>query len=526
MSDRRLLDEYAKSGSEQAFNELVNRFLGLVYSTAMRQLGNPSAAEEVAQAVFCLLAEKARAISSHVLLGGWLYQTTCHKCSEYRRADHRRRVREQEAAAMHELSQCHESDQLWEKLEPMLDNAVGELDELDRQAVVLRFFERKPFREIGAELNLDDDAARKRVSRAVDKLRGWFETKGIVCQADALAIVLLACCTRPAPSAMAGLVAKTALAGVAAASIPAAATILSKSIVMTKSTLAAASAAIIVFSVPSVMLWNQNQNLSNELSSLRAQIAEETKQRQSAQAALKTGNEEMARLRAQQTELLRLRGETAQLRRQAAAAKNSPAPVTPQPERQETPANPGKVEASFQARIPSGQTLVTGGWQTQPGLRALALVSPTSVDAAGNTVDAAAGNTQVLIQAIMIEVPDAVWNSMNLETPASGGNAANQKNILTQDKAKELVDQLTSTAGVSLLSAPRVQTVEGSPAGVHIGNSEQGEGLNLSFNPHLVSGENSYDISVGVEMAVSPSSSSNSSSVSPKAIQSVPAKAQ
>jgi hypothetical protein len=292
---------------------------------------------------------------------------------------------------------------------------------------------------------------------------------------------------------------------------------------MTKSTLAAASAAILVFSVPSVLLWNQNRQLSHELSALREKSTEEANQLQSSLAAARADADELARLRAQQAELLRLRGETALLRRQTVSATKPAVPASPAPERapEETASHPEKIEASFQARIQSGQTLLIGGWQTQPGKRAMALVSPNSVDPAGNAAHPG-DKTQVLIQAKIIEVPDALWSSLNMEATIPGGGASD---ILTQDKAKELTDQWMATAGVSLLSAPRVQTVDGSPAQIRSGN-DKGENVSLSFNPRLVPGENAFDLSVELEMTTSPSSLSGSNSAPPKAVPPVPDKEQ
>jgi DNA-directed RNA polymerase specialized sigma24 family protein len=102
MEDQELLREYVARHSDEAFTELVRLHLGLVYSAALRRLRDPAAAEEVTQAVFTLLAQKARTLGPQVILAGWLYQTACFKAAQHQRAESRRLQREHEAAAMQE----------------------------------------------------------------------------------------------------------------------------------------------------------------------------------------------------------------------------------------------------------------------------------------------------------------------------------------------------------------------------------------------------------------------------------------
>src|SRR5262245_14289988 len=118
MDDHQLLDAYANAGSETAFAQLVERHLGIVYGAALRQVNDPELAADVAQAVFLLLARKARALRRNTAIVGWLFRTACFVGQRARRADQRRKQREQEAFAMQPLTT---PDDTWKRLAPDLD---------------------------------------------------------------------------------------------------------------------------------------------------------------------------------------------------------------------------------------------------------------------------------------------------------------------------------------------------------------------------------------------------------------------
>ncbi len=227
-TDAELLRAYADEKSESAFGELVRRHVNLVYSVALRQCGGDAhLAEDVTQHVFTDLARKARSLSGHAVLGGWLFRSAQFAASDVVRAERRRRVREQEASAMQELSRPA-GDADWQKLAPVLDRAIGELAAPDRDAVVLRFFEGRPFAEIGATLRLTEDAARMRVERALDKLRVALGRQGIMSTAAALGVALANQAVATAPAGIAASVTGAAMAGIAAGGgIAAAATFMS-----------------------------------------------------------------------------------------------------------------------------------------------------------------------------------------------------------------------------------------------------------------------------------------------------------
>ncbi|MGB7767667.1 MAG: sigma-70 family RNA polymerase sigma factor [Verrucomicrobiia bacterium] len=178
MDDIALLREYATNHSEAAFETLVSRRVGFVYSAALRQVRDPHLAGEVTQAVFIILAQKAGRISGKTILAGWLFRTTRFAAMAQMRAAAKRRQREQEAQMQSEI-QPTEPDLFWEQMSPLLDEALATLGETDRQAVLLRFFENRSMAEVGNQLGTGEDTARKRVSRALEKLHRYFSKRGI-----------------------------------------------------------------------------------------------------------------------------------------------------------------------------------------------------------------------------------------------------------------------------------------------------------------------------------------------------------
>jgi RNA polymerase sigma factor (sigma-70 family) len=217
MDEMALLREYATGNSEAAFEALVSQRIGFVYSAALRQVRDPHLAEEVTQAVFIILAQKAGRMSNKTILAGWLFRTTRFAALARMRADAKRRRREQEANMQSEL-QPTASDVFWEQMSPLLDEALSTLGETDRQAVLLRFFENKSLAEVGHSLGTGEDTARKRVSRALEKLHRYFSKHGVSSTTDALAGVIAANSVQVAPVALAKFVTTVAMAKGAAAS--------------------------------------------------------------------------------------------------------------------------------------------------------------------------------------------------------------------------------------------------------------------------------------------------------------------
>jgi RNA polymerase sigma factor (sigma-70 family) len=229
LTDTDLLRRYAEEGSEAAFSELVSRQVNLVYSTALRLVGGDEhLAYDVAQCVFTDLARKAAQLNSrrrkqgeredpaNLCLTGWLYTSTRFAAAKSVRAEQTRRKHEQEAHAMNELINQSPPEPDWSQLRLLLDDAMGQLTDADRDAVLLRFFEGKELRAVGAVLGWGEDAARKRVSRALDKLRKLLARRGIKTTTAALSVALAAHAVQAAPIGFAAALAGASLASAGA----------------------------------------------------------------------------------------------------------------------------------------------------------------------------------------------------------------------------------------------------------------------------------------------------------------------
>jgi RNA polymerase sigma factor (sigma-70 family) len=214
--DSELLRQYAREKSDAAFAALVARHVNMVYSAALRKTGNPAAAQEITQAVFVILAQKANRLLPHPALSGWLYQTTRLTAANFLRTEIRRTRREQEAY-MQSLSRQTEPE-LWTQITPLLEDAMGDLGEKDRNALALRFFEGKTFSEIGTAFRVSENAARKRTDYALEKLRAYFFKRGVTSTTGSIAAAISANSVHAAPAMLAKTAAAVALAKGATAS--------------------------------------------------------------------------------------------------------------------------------------------------------------------------------------------------------------------------------------------------------------------------------------------------------------------
>ncbi len=267
---RTLLAAYVAQGSEPAFRELVSRYIDLVYSTAVRLVnGDTHRAEDVVQTVFADLAQLAGTLASDVMLGGWLHRRTWHVATALMRSERRRQNRERQACEMNRLPDQPEIQ--FELIAPLLDEAINQLGTRDRAAIVLRFFEHCDFRTVGAALGSNEDAAQKRVSRAVEKLRGHFVRRGIVASAFTITSAIAAHTVHAAPAGLVSSVTTASLAGATGAGSFSLASTLTKTILMKKTAVIALSAIVVatVVSVAAVKIQPTRGNAPVTAESLR-----------------------------------------------------------------------------------------------------------------------------------------------------------------------------------------------------------------------------------------------------------------
>ena len=215
LDDNALLREYVERDSGTAFTALVNRHIDKVYSVALRHTRNQHQAEEITQAVFVILATKVSGFRQGVILEGWLYQTARFTALTHIRGEIRRARREQEAL-MQTVSNDNDPD-AWSQIAPLLDAALARLNETDRVAVVMRFFYGKSLREVGAALGANEDSARMRINRALEKLRKFFAGRGVESTAATIAGAISTCSVQTAPAELAKSVAAMVIAKNAAA---------------------------------------------------------------------------------------------------------------------------------------------------------------------------------------------------------------------------------------------------------------------------------------------------------------------
>src|SRR2546430_1804210 len=217
--DSEWLRRYAEHRDEAAFTDLVQRHVNLVFSAALRQTGGTAQpAEDVTQTVLADLARKACPLARRGGITGWLYISTRFAAAKMRRAEQRRKTREHEVTEMNATSGDEASPSHWQELAPLLDEAMHDLKAQDREAVLLRYFQSRDFKSVGAALGLSEGAAQMRVSRAVERLRRALMRRGIVVSAAALAATLGSDAMVSAPAGLAASAASSALATAAVGS--------------------------------------------------------------------------------------------------------------------------------------------------------------------------------------------------------------------------------------------------------------------------------------------------------------------
>lgn len=314
IDDPALLRRYLDDRSEDAFTELVHRHLGLVYATALRRVGRDAhLAEDVAQKVFTDLARKAPSLRHHVSLAGWLFTAAHLASAETVRRETRRKTRETTALALQTMLTDSTPPADWDRLRPALDEFIHTLSADDREAVVLRYFQQRSFSEIGAALRLTEEAARKRVDRALEKLRQHLSRRGVTSTTAAVGLALSETALVAAPAGLA-----TQIAGAALTSAAATGAVLATFLTLLKSPFTAA-AALATLGFATLLPQARTH------AALHQELARHTSTA-SALAALRAENSRLTTLRAEADGLHRARTELPAL-----LAATPPPPPSPQP---------------------------------------------------------------------------------------------------------------------------------------------------------------------------------------------------
>jgi len=268
MDDHELLREYVRHHSEKAFSEMVARHLPLVYGTALRLIRDPAAAQDVAQTVFIQLARNAFKIWGGHALPGWLYRATQRAALLSLRREKSRLQRE--TTAMNLAEQNCEPAQAWHNLQPLLDEALGQLNRVEQDAVLMRFFDGCNLDEIGRTLSLSESAAQKRVSRALEKMRRYLSGRGLTLSAALLASTLDAGAKTSVPFGMATSISIHALNS---ASVATGLTLTSFLAMSLSKKLAAGLAAMLVLAGLSTIVIHYNGSSTSQASATKASAA-------------------------------------------------------------------------------------------------------------------------------------------------------------------------------------------------------------------------------------------------------------
>ena len=371
-------------------------------------------AEDVTQNAFVALAQNARQLTDRPVFSGWLHRTAQNLAANTVRSDVRRRAREQEAAAMNELL-APEPEAIWEHIAPQLDAALGELNELDRDALLLRYFERKSAREMAQTLGTSEDAAQKRVSRAVEHLREFFAKRGVTVGASGLVVIISANAVQAAPAGLAvtistaATLAGTTLATTATATATKTIAMITLQKTLITVTIAAAVGTGIYEAHQASTLRGQNQTLQQQQATLTGQIAQ-----------LKSDNEGLSNRVAQAgrspslsserlRELLKLRGEVGVLRRQqreldlaVAAAQSKARDLPRQPASAAT--QQSNVPAPFQMQLvldePEEDTepMTNNASGETMHVQKTPLMDYTAISSATVTTDPASGDPEINVE--------------------------------------------------------------------------------------------------------------------------------
>ncbi len=316
-TDQELLREYAERGSESAFEALVERHLDLVFATALRRLNDTGAAQEITQNVFITLARKAAWLRGEASLAGWLHKTALFEVRRWWRGELRRQRREQTAVELGTIMK--DEDSLLKALAGELDEGLLGLRETDRQALMLRYFEGRSHREIGALLGAREDAVRMRIDKALGRLTQFFRRRGYAVRAVATTATVLGAAAKAAPAGLALVAARSALAAGSGGTATGLKLLIAKLMGLTKTQAAVLCAVLAV--APVAWEWNVNRMALNQAATTQSKLEAVRDQQDKSAAEIERLRAESARLEAALAEAVQTQARYAEAARKLEALK-------------------------------------------------------------------------------------------------------------------------------------------------------------------------------------------------------------
>jgi RNA polymerase sigma factor (sigma-70 family) len=488
MNDIELLGSFARNGSQDAFAQVVDRYVHLVYSAARRMLRDNHLAEDVTQQVFVLLARKAGTLRAGTIVPGWLYRTARNLASETARRERRRLRREQLAV---EVMIETDSDDRWRQIEPQLDEAMADLRASDHDAIVLRYFENKSLKDVGEALGWSEDAAQKRVARALDRLRVSLLRRGVSVSLTALGVAVTGSAVQSAPAGLAVTAASTAVlsAGVSGV-VPNYVSIMAPA----KFKFIGAAVALGALSVALVAVWKENVALRRQAETLRINVASLTRHLEAGPGSneVTTGGEALRKARLEHLEVLSLRGRVAQLsnelRQQHRPNDGSADATSDQPSEK---SDSLLFTAALTNRVSSGHTLAIGGW-TKEGMRGYLLATPTVQPG-----EAADDEPQIAMQSQVVSAPDSFWQQIGWGPYKSDTRQSTLAGVLPPEQVDALLEALRETAGADVSNDSSVTNRSGDRMAISwCMDDEKGAGvlMNIALYPRITPGGDSVDL--------------------------------
>jgi RNA polymerase sigma factor (sigma-70 family) len=483
IGDKELIRQYAAERSEAAFAELVRRHLKMVYAAALRQVnGDTHLAEDVAQSVFADLARKAGRLQQHGSIAGWLYASTRFLAANAVRGEARRRAREQAVVSMNEMNSNANAG--WSELGPMMDEALGELGETDREAIVLRYFESYEFSLVGTALGVSENAARMRVDRALEKLRAVLQKRGRPTTGAALACILVESSSPAVPAQLAAGITGAAMITAGAPAFSSAPSIV-KVIAMKKLSLAAIG--VLSLSLAAVLVIRNLPDSNPQAAAAASPPATQAPPVQlggPAPSSDAKGNPDILK------EIVQRYDERARARQvqgvDEARARWDKELADFENAMKEEPGVKKFGAARQVSSIGPNQTVIMGGWQTQAGERLLVFITPRMIDAAGNKVDPPfSAQTQVQVDAKFVSAPEQVLVKLGLQSLFTEQNDSTGGVTCSAAERQSYLNAIEQSSGGNILSSPRVTTSFGNQATVSVQETQMIAGKNQALGPSL-----------------------------------------